>query len=337
MMTLLMDELKNNHAWGLSDDKKRPVYAEKFIKTNQKSDLTLVTKKDLQHLSTLIDIESKPQLKGVNKGYHVHAADNLVIAFDVEPRCSNEWLSVFRALPAHYREYSNHYGLHLFFKLNRLKLSKAAFDMVLERTEIKTKENTDDGMLEYEIIMNNHWITVTQNICHGGKILNIDENAPQIVYDVLNRRAEAWEKTNSNSLISVSDISESVSPLAKRIKMTLFNTNDIVDRAKELSIDDFADDDSRYEYNVAIKLAGYLNWRINNPQSFDSSILFGNSVAIHDISISDRIQATALEMEDILPKRAKWNERRNQLPWLVFVAKRAWDYILANDSLEQAK
>ena len=337
MMTLLMDELKNNHAWGLSDDKKRPVYAEKFIKTNQKSDLTLVTKKDLQHLSTLIDIESKPQLKSVNKGYHVHAADNLVIAFDVEPRCSNEWLSVFRALPTHYREYSNHYGLHLFFKLNRLKLSKAAFDMVLERTEIKTKENTKDGMLEYEIIMNNHWITVTQKICHGGKILNIDEDAPQVVYDELNSKAEAWKKTNSNSLISVSDISESVSPLAKRIKMTLFNTNDIVDRAKELSIDDFADDDSRYEYNVAIKLAGYLNWRINNPQSFDSSILFGNSVAIHDISISDRIQATALEMEDILPKRAKWNERRNQLPWLVFVAKRAWDYILANDSLEQAK
>lgn len=328
-MDYLMDKLKMDAAWGLSNDKKRPVYTTKFIHSNNPQDLTLVNKADLSHLSTLLAIESKPQIADIRKAYHLHASDNLVIGFDVEPRCSKTWLDFFKQLPAHYREYSNHYGIHLLMKLNRLKLTPKAFNMLLERTEIKTKMQTSDGMLEYELIMNNHWITITQNICHGGKILTLNEDAPKIVYDILNYESKTWQKEQKT--ISVLDIKKNVSPLAKKMKATLFGNNNIVDRCNELSLADFENDDSAYEYEVAIKLAGYLNWRIEHPKDFDNYNLFGDSTLIHQIDISDRIQATALEMEEILPKRQKWAEKRHQLPWLIYVAKRAWDYILAND------
>lgn len=336
-MTYLMDKLKNDPAWGVSTRKKAPVYLGTYLKTNNPADLEYVTKDDLKHLPTLAEIEANGDFKKTPKAYHLHAKDNLVIGFDIEPACSDTWLKFLGNLKVHYREYSMHNGWHFLIQLNREKLSDKTLMMIASETERKHAEQTKYGPLEYEIMMNKHWLTVTQKT--HGDFISLSEDADPIIYHWLNDESKNWKQLKHVKEINPESIGIHASQLAKNIHHYLFSKH-IVERVRDLDPSDYqhatgGNDTSLYEYVVACTLAGSLNYRLSNLTSFEEKMLYEHVDLDQELTIADKVQATALELGNILQPRPKWNELRDGLPWLVFTAKRAWDYIQSSDEDEE--
>lgn len=347
MNNYLIDSIRNERNWGISSDKKVPLYLGTFLLSGNPQDIRAVRKEDMNNLPTLSEIDNCHftgvyNFNDTNRAYHMQAGQNLVVGFDVENfegdefdklkfsaphRTDPSFLEWFSKIPAHYREYSNHYGIHLLYQLKRKRLTDKAIDMLSERTEYKYKGEYNGKKLEYELMMNNHWLTLTRNVF--GNVVDLSHDAPDFVYNLLNNIAQDYQ--NKQNYLAGVDIKEQASPLAQKMARILFNDK-VIERNKNLSVEDFNDDNSNYEAHVALSLASSLKYRLENPKPFDV-INLKTSPAL--ITISDKIWATAIEMKEIIPPRAKHNAERNGLPWLVYVAQRAWNYIISEDFEER--
>lgn len=324
-MVQLIDKIGNERSFGVSSNDKVPLNVVDYIDSQGQEPITKVTAQDLanQHLATLTQINSCPSFAKTNRAYHLHAADNLVVGFDIEPRCWSQYLAYFANLPAHYREYSMHNGIHLLYQLDRTKLIPAATTMVAMRTEYKFKDIVNGQPLEYELMFNKHWLTLTRRVF--GKQDDLKTPVPDSIYQLINQEALSWEQ--SKRQVKDIKLSEEASALAQKIT----NLMDVsqIDDLKELTIADFKNDDSYYEYNIALRIAGILYKRLYvKPKPMDHMYLGQDGSTISHV---DFIWATALLLENIVPKRKKDNEERDNLPWLVYTAKQACLYILADN------
>lgn len=326
IMVQLIDKIGNERSFGVSSDEKVPLNVLNYINSNGLEPITKVTSEDLSshHLATLIEINNCKSFDKTNRAYHMHAADNLVVGFDIEPRCWSNYLAYFATLPAHYREYSMHNGIHLLYELDRTKLLPAAVTMIATRTEYKFKDLVNNQPLEFELMFNNHWLTLTKRVF--GKQDDLSTPVPEVIYQVINEESLAWEQ--SKRQVKDIELKGKSSEVAKKI----CNLLDIskVNELKELTVADFKYDDSYYEYNIALRIAGALYQRLYvKPKPMDAMYLGINTEMVkHD----DFIWATALLLESIVPKRDKDNEERDGLPWLVYTAKQACLYILADNN-----
>lgn len=333
----LIDKLAKEPNFSISSiPDKLPLYVGEYLKTGDKRDITIVNNETAKHLPTLNQIKADSYLKNLPVAYHMHAKDNLIIGFDVENfegeefdklkfkaphRTDPEYLAWFAHLPAHYREYSNHYGIHIFYQLRRSSLSDNALQMLSERTEYKLNTVINNRKINFEVMMNNHWLTMTGRTF--GDVVDLSHDAPQDIYDLLNREAENWVKAQHTAVQF--DISKEITPLAKNLEK--FFNNNKYNELKNLTVDDFDGDDSKYEYNVALSVAGSLAWRLDHPKPLDFSVLNEDPATISD---SDLTWAVADLLSELVPKRPKDDEKRNNLPWLVYVAQQAVQYIRSN-------
>lgn len=324
-MSYLIDKIKNENNFCVSDVKKMPLNVKNYLQTLNIQDIKPVTKEDLlQHnLASLNEIDACASFDNTNRAYHMHASDNLIVGFDVEPRCSSNYLAYFAQLPAHYREYSMHNGIHLLYQLDRRKLISAAIEMLSNRTVHKFKGQVNNQPLEYEIMLNNHWLTLTRRTF--GKQLELEQAIPDEIYQLINQIASDWR--DHNHVIEAISVSSHVSETAKKIADLIDDSQ--VQKLKEFDISDFSDDDSLYEYNIALRIAGiFYNRLYVNPRPLDAMHLQENPSLT---SKSDLVIATALELEKIVPKRKKDEEFREGIPWLQYIAKKACEYIIANN------
>lgn len=327
----LMDQMSKEKNWGISSDEKVPIFCGDFLQTHDPRDLTPITKADMDKLPTLVQLDQNYELQDVIRCYHMHANTNLIVAFDVEPKSDPSFLKWFASQDAHYREYSMHYGVHLFYHLNRARLSDTAVEMLTTETERKMEYKVNGKLLSYEYMMNNHWLTFTRR--KFGNMIPLSQDAPDWVYDLTEKLANDWIQTRHKKIEINYNIQDHASDLAKKMAQGLFTSDRLNQRlTHEITLDAYNDDDSKYEYNVAIRLAGYLEWRINNPRPFD--VMLTNGLPLTSISLNDRIWAVSLKLKDIVPARDKDNEMRDGLPWLVYVSKTAYDYLIdpANQS-----
>lgn len=325
IMVQLIDKIATEKSFGVSSDKKVPLNVKPYLTTLNVRDIRPVTSDDLNNhnLATLNEINMCPSFNKTNRAYHMHAASNLIIGFDIEPRCWSNYLAYFARLPAHYREYSMHNGIHLLYQLNRQKLIPAANDMLAERTEYKFKDMVNNEPLEYELMLNNHWLTLTRRIF--GKQDDLETPVPEVIYQLINQEALHWSQ-NKQQLHDIA-IDKQASELAKKIT-NLADINKLND-LKGLTVADFHDDDSLYEHNIAIRIAGMLYYRLYiSPKPMDTMYL---KCMPRLVSKTDFIWATAILLKQIVPAREKDNELRDGLPWLVYTAKKACLYIIADN------
>lgn len=322
-MAQLITKLATDPNFAVSDIHKMPLNVGKYLTTRDTADIQPVKSSDMDHLPTLNEIDACPDFAKTNRAYHLHAATNLVIGFDIEPRCDQKYLAYFATLPAHYREYSMHNGIHLLYQLDRKKISSQATQMLAQRTEYKFKDIVNQLPLEYELMMNKHWLTLTRRTF--GQQNDLATPVPQVIYDLINHIALDWQLSSHN---------EAQVNLSKTASKTAHAIADMIDYDKiaalqEYTLADFNNDDSKYEYNIAIRIAGMINNRLYHaPKPFDA-IYLGCDPAL--VSKDNFIWATALLLEKSVPPRDKDKQKRDGLPWLVYVAKQACTYILNNN------
>ena len=322
-MAQLIDKIANDPNFAVSDIHKMPLNVGEYLLTRNTADIHPVKKSDMDHLPTLNEIDACPDFKNTNRAYHVHAATNLIVGFDIEPRCSKSYLAYFAVLPAHYREYSMHNGIHLLYQLDRKKLTSEATQMLAKRTEYKFKDIVNQQPLEYELMMNNHWLTLTRRTF--GTQNDLATPVPKEIYDLINHIALDWQLSSHNE--EQVNLSEKASKTAHAIADMI--DYDKVEQLQEYTLADFSNDDSRYEYNIAIRIAGIINNRLYYaPKPLDAMYLKCDPALV---SKDDFIWATALLLEKSVPPRDKDKQKREGLPWLVYVAKQACTYVLNND------
>lgn len=310
-------DLQNERSWGVSSNKKVPLFMSDFLITNDPSDIRPVTRNDMDNLPTLIQLDANESLTNTNRAYHMHAKDNLIVAFDIEVRSDPQYIQNFLQEPAPYKEWSKHKGIHMFYKLDRKYLTTQALQVLGVRAEYKFKGEYKGKSLEYELMMNNHWLTVTRDVINQ----NIKDETPKWVYDLINSTSESYLYAENKQI----DLGQGASKLAHLIADNLFD-DDTVNECLDLSVSDFENDDSTYEYNIALKLLGALKYRVAHF-NFVDSMNFKDYI-IHD---KDLIWATALKERDIIPERSKHNTYRDGVPFLVYEIKRANDWLSMND------
>lgn len=324
--------IEKESAWGVSDDQKRPLYVGRYLETKNPSDIDVAYMEYLDKLPNLIQINANPSFNETNRAYRLHAADNLVVSFDIEPKSDPSYLAHFASLPAHYAEYSRNNGVHLYYKLSHTRLSEKAIDMVTTKTVYKysnlkeVAENPTIKPLEYELLMNNHWVTFTNKPIINENI-TIQVDVPDSIYDQINRIAESLSTISTEYI----DLEIEETELSEKLKELIKENKKYLNELKELTKLDFNDDESLYEYNIIFRLAGVLERRLNRPQVYDAMYL---ETAIEDIDISDKIAAVASLAKDILEFRDKHNTVRENQPWLVYNARKAYEWILANTTTE---
>lgn len=315
----LIKQMANTKLWTWSRPDKKPVASELFIKENRLSLYFYDKQKSVTHnLVTLPEMDQHPKLKNINRAYRLCAADNGIMVLDIEPKATQDTINMLLQLPIQYLERSMHNGYHALLRLPDDYLNDPAIVQMLNLTVIKFKEK------EFEVLLNRHFVTFTKKIC------NIPKPNP----------SKEYLKSFVNLLVDSSKTSQKMHQKGNQIKAQLSQTNKLSDVAQKLtqivdrdyinnhvaslSVSDFNDDDSVYEYNVIIRVAGHIIHELkSNPELKDYLIADG-------YTISDLIYATTSIAENIIPPRAKHDTQRDGLPYLVYVATSAINYIVNN-------
>lgn len=329
---MLINELAGEKAWVISDKDKVPIYVQKYLETENENAIWPCRRQDMNNLSTLDDIKRAPKLAGCFSAYRVHASDNLVIIFDVEPSTDKNTLYWFYTQPAHYKEFSWHYGVHLVYKLSRKRLSEKMVAMLASRTEIK---HTDDK-LNYEVMMNNHFVSFTGRVISEGTVdTNVD--APDWVYSQLEKEAEHFTLLKLKTITVASEQTDMSDFLYSNYIADDQHQNSYIEYLKDLTPADISSTDtspSRYEFGIAMRLVSYLKRRIASASPLDSAIV---GIDILKTSASDIALAAERGLKDICPERDKWSQTRNSMPWLLYTAVKATEWIEASDKRDQER
>lgn len=359
----LIDELRNRPNFCVSSIDKMPLNVINFLTSYNYNDIKPVRKEDIKedyhqnNLATLNQIDDCKCFDHTNRAYHMQAAKDMIIGFDIEPRCDATFLAFCannKLMPAQYREYSMHMGIHLLYRLDPDRLSDNAIDMLHNRTEYKFKGKVDGKAFEFELMMNNHWLTLTRNTF--GEIEDLSKPVPDLVYNLVERIAADWKHEQTKPIIY--DLSKSAGLIDQKAAHE-FMKDPRIQAYKNLTVSDYEDDDSVYEFNAALKIMSQVHFRLMHPRLYQkkTNALLSEFTSLKDhtdidpelqkkinqfdywksdnrlsglrgaaYSPSHVIWVTSLILEKTVTKREKWTVIRDNMPWLLFVSKKAYDW-----------
>lgn len=335
----LVQHLSTEPFWTVSDDNKRPVDAKQLLETGVVENASLDGESPLVPL-TALDADSR--LMAVNRAYRLHAKDNRVIAIDVEPEAPQSMKEMVLNFPAHYTELSRNGGVHLFIKVPDDLVTDDNRYMFDELSVFKEPiPKGENRPAHFEVMFNDHYITFTKRMLTDKPC--VDYNKNPAAKGQLERFLTTLFKMDKQRRID--------REIAKQYKVELFDKSitpekqDLIEQFLELqALDDakqkagekqpadYGNDMSRYESAVSASLAGSAI-RIHNMAK--RTISFADMAdALKD---TDLIYAVYLMIKDILPYRDKHEEFRDDLPWLMYVAKGAYEYTKAQDAQRKKK
>lgn len=357
----LIDIIRDRPNFCVSSIDKVPLNVVNFLSSMDYNDIVPVKKEDIKenymenNLATLNEIDDCPCFDKTNRAYHIQAAKDMIIGFDIEPRCDPHYLAFCAnndLLPAQYREYSMHMGIHLLYRLNPDKLSSIARQMLQERTEYKFKGTVDDKPFEYEIMMNNHWLTLTRNTF--GKINDLSKPVPDMIYNLIERIASNWVSSKNKPVdYNLEETTEQAKAEKKAANILMQDPR--IAQYQDLSVADYEDDDSKYEFNLALKIISQVRFRLTHPHDHNSigakwlnpdnpelqrKIDAYNYVRADgelanfqatNFSPTHVIWITSFILEQYATKREKWATKRDGLPWLAFLSKQAYAWGIHHD------
>lgn len=318
-------------AWGASDNQKRPLYLGKFLNTDNPTTIEFASIEHLDSLPTLDEIDNHPSLANTNRAYRLHASDNLAVSFDIEPSSDQSYINFYATLPAHYAEYSRNNGIHLYYRVNKNRLSPAALNMVLTATVYKYPNKLDPVTtpkpFEFELLMNNHWVTFTEKTIHNN-VLPLSEDAPDEIYQLIEHAASIHqEKVDLSN--AVSDITIESTDISKKLATMIRENHERLDAIKDIDEVEY-ESASSYEFSCALRISYMLLYRLNNPHAYDAMFL---ETSLTDIDESDKINAVLEVLLEVIPERPKhFNHLINGIPYIMFTCQRAYHTAMSNQS-----
>lgn len=359
-MAYLIDQMANEKAWAFSNDfklsanateeekemfakhRKRPMFMGEYIENRNRLATNVPLDKavqdsmhlmrdyfdsDAEHLNKLSEL-NLPELTTFKRAYRMNALENLVVVLDIEPDTSDALLEKFSKIPAHFAEWSTNNGLHLFYKVDVNRLSDAGRTLLsLTVQKIDEEPAGPDSYRKFELIMNDHWITFTGKT-NLSQIVPVETPVPDPIYDIIEAiavKAAERQMELEDIQVNANERSETSEKLAEWI----------LDSSKMIEIEqlepaNFQNDMSRYEFNVIFRIAGYLQYRIENANPMTSLRLGGINLA--QISDQDAVQTIYQVAQQIIPYRDKHATFRDRMPWLMYQSVQAYQRIKASST-----
>lgn len=330
----LIDKLKDEEAWTVSSNDKRPLHAPTLIRTMELENAHWNNGSPLVALTAL---DAVPELGFVNRAYQLRARENRVIAIDVEPHASVEMKHEVWNFPGHMRELSRNGGIHLLIEVPEECIDDAS--RYLFESMSVFKEPVPKGEKRksaYEVLFNDHYITFTKRM--GFHMAPTDfANEPEaklrlkgfidslVALDAERRVQRELMKQHKAELDA-----KAVTPEMRELFdafLALPPMLDARERAQEKTIDDAGGDASKFETIVANGIAYHA---LRARRMALETIMFrhiGEQMGDNEI-----IRVMYLLLQDIIPYRPKHDEEREGNPWLLFVAHNSFTFVKSQRS-----
>ena len=281
-----IQHISDQQRWTISDNTKKPIdmYA---LRYEQKLYGALYPDyRSLETLPTLLELVPN----AANHAYSLDALEDGYVVLDIEPKCPDDIKQKFLNMPYVYGEYSmSGKGLHLVFPL------PACFDDY-PAAKIKTAMREEHGY--YEVLLD-HYVTFTRN-----------------TIDLPANPTDNFEET-FKSLCTTQTISNQIDfDLAANEPQGLPYQEEIIGLLSRQTYrktpDDFHGNMSSYEFGYG----SFLYYKLQNILKVQSIMKTG-----YTYTESDQAWFIYTVLRDYLPPRAKHNEPRNNLPWLLYLAR----------------
>ena len=283
--------IASNERWTVSTAQKMPIDMYTLINKGVVSgaiynnELSLVT---LDKLNETIP----------NATVYTYYMDTLIdhfVVLDIEPKCPDDIKANLMQMGCLYMETSmSGKGIHMIFR--------APMDILQQYPSAKEKTAMKEEHGYYEILLN-HYITFTGNQVPTANITNSDDNAFLELFENLAKEQKSASKTD----VTIEEIPEVNTKYAQNILNVLSGCGHKYNKKPE----DFFNDMSKYEFSYT----AYLQHRLEN-------ILDVPTVKQEGHVYTDAEKAWFLYKitSQELPYRPKHDEKRNGVPWLLYLA-----------------
>ena len=295
-----VQKLKNNPRWTCSTNKKMPIDIpvlrdEKVIKgaSFKNGNQPFVTLPEL--LSIL------PNAK--NATYALNQSVDNICVLDVEPKCPAEIRDKLLQLPYLYCELSmSGRGYHMVFETPKDTKFR---DIVIGKDSLRT----DGGIFE---ILLNHNVTFTGIACRPTENTKVKPIAAfNAIFEKLASEAElhSYKEYDTADLPSIDDI-----PYSDEILEAALESKFRKNPADYTSVDKNGvtyDDPNKYEFGIL----GFYNQRLE-------SLLKQEKYKSHEYTVKEHLVLLYEIATEAIPYRAKHDEMRDGMPFLMYSAKR---------------
>lgn len=367
----LIDKIKNEPYWTVSDDKKRPLDANLLILHPAKFALASF-KNDNWPLVPLTDLDNDDRLTYTNRAYRLHAEDNRVICIDMEKTASTELRESLKKFPVDYAEISlSGSGIHYLIEIPEDLIPDEAKYLFDDQVVVKS----DDG--SFEVFFNDHYVTLTKNILPPSEYtLKRVEEEPEHrrkITRMLLMLADIQKARKSASALSDEFIPDTIcddlTPYEQELEIMLKKKLPPYGHFSFKTLSDYQMDHSRYELYLATSIASrainiheelqkllagdketlnrcgaYKNYPEEKKQEWigwDQFDINEEETRNHLAGIVYNVLCSKeLQEEHILDPRPKHKEFRNGIPWLMDRAVRGTGFAcsrIINEEREQEK
>lgn len=322
----IIQYMSNQENWTVSDVDKRPINVTEYIKTGK---LFGASFKYGNPLTTLAKIAQSPYPLPDNRAYRFHAKDEQIIMIDVESYARDAYKKWALNFPCHYLEASKNNGLHVVLQVPK-KLIPEKYHYLFEMTVFK-HEST-----EFEIIFNNHYGTFTRRTihCNYADFEKNQEQLDQLLFllqgiskSVTMEQLEKTKKVQERIAYIEEANTEKLKSFIDYIKQVIEQT---IQRTKiKHTLKKYHYDESAYEAKsleeIAKLLYRYYIWQQKETKRKRTHQGEGGFQELAmQISEEEFIYLIYMIGQDFLPPRGKHQELRVGMPYLLYVAQRAW-------------
>lgn len=285
-------------------------------------------------LTTLTQIEQDSRLKYTNRAYRLNIARNKIAMLDIESCASKQTRDMLiQNVPHSYSEYSmSGKGVHLLFVIPEVVYKK--HEEILRNKIVIKGPNRDDlpandpnNKPQYELLLADHFITFTRNVI-ADDVLTNDYDDPEVIakIDTFVTNLIDFSKTKASYAKSNIDIDVTQTQIEQNEVVQYIVANlpiDNLDWSFSVDLASVNNDLSRYEFNVARRLHIKIKENITSQLPFNDPFFH---LAMPDvIDEKDIICAVYVLLSRYLEPRAKHLEKRNQMPWLLYVASKSYN------------
>ena len=282
--------IADNERWTVSTSQKMPIDMYTFINKGiisgavYNNELSLVT----------LDALNQAIPNAAVYTYYMDALIDNFVVLDIEPKCPDEIKESLLNMKCLYAETSmSGKGIHMIFKapMNVFKQYPSA----KEKTAMKEEHGY------YEILLN-HYITFTGNQIPDANIADSDDDFNKLFEDLAKE-----QRTITKTDVTIEEVPEVNTKHAKTILSVLTGCT----RGYNKKPEDFFNDMSKYEFSYT----AYLQHKLDN-------ILDVPTIKKDPHVYTDAEKAWFLYKvtSEKLPYRPKHDEKRNGVPWLLYLA-----------------